>query len=74
VRRAGRLAGTGDRRAHVRADEAGEQSVVQIPVLARRQRGEPESWEQAAAQLVMNEVEFRALLAGIAADDPYADL
>jgi transposase-like protein len=42
--------------------------------IQRAERERPESWEQAAARLVMNEVEFRALLAGIAADDPYADL
>jgi transposase-like protein len=41
--------------------------------LERAERERPESWEEAAARLVMNEAAYRELLAEIAADDPLAD-
>jgi hypothetical protein len=41
--------------------------------LRRAEHERPESWEEAAARLVMNERDYRELLAGIAAHDPLAD-
>jgi hypothetical protein len=60
----------------VAAGELGGLSAEAQLVLAldRAEDARPEDWRSFAARLVLNEVEWRALLAELAAEDVYAGL